>query len=325
MPCGIGVGGVESQLGTAKSLKIVGKTGIVVTMLDDRSYMRTDSRPTWSATIALMIALVVCFLIQIFVGPAVHGFNEVFMLSMDGLKQGRFYELITFQFMHSGFMHLAGNLLGLYFFGASVEASLGRRQMLILYFLAGSIGGLLQVGLGAVIPGQIGLYLSGPVVGASAGVYGLIAAFATRAPDQPISMLILFVIPVTFLAKVFIYIEASIAILGILRPMYMPPWAHGAHLGGMITGILFVKWLNRPHSAIVVWKPERRKPQLVSNAPKRANWRKPRKKLEDVPPGEFISKEVYPILEKISAHGIHSLTDQERKILEAARDKMAKR
>jgi hypothetical protein len=34
---------------------------------------------------------------------------------------------------------------------------------------------------------------------------------------------------------------------------------------------------------------------------------------------------VDPILEKISAHGIHSLTDQERKILEAARDKMAKR
>ena len=40
---------------------------------------------------------------------------------------------------------------------------------------------------------------------------------------------------------------------------------------------------------------------------------------------EFLSKEVDPILDKISAHGIHSLTEQERKILEAARDKMAKR
>jgi hypothetical protein len=47
--------------------------------------------------------------------------------------------------------------------------------------------------------------------------------------------------------------------------------------------------------------------------------------LEDIPPGEFISREVDPILDKISAHGIQSLTEHERKILEAARSKMAKR
>src|SRR5437879_6255037 len=46
---------------------------------------------------------------------------------------------------------------------------------------------------------------------------------------------------------------------------------------------------------------------------------------EDLPPEEFLSKEVDPILEKISAHGIQSLTDRERRILEAAREKMAKR
>jgi predicted DNA binding protein len=40
---------------------------------------------------------------------------------------------------------------------------------------------------------------------------------------------------------------------------------------------------------------------------------------------DFISKEVDPILDKISAHGIHSLTDKERKILEQARAVMAKR
>ena len=46
---------------------------------------------------------------------------------------------------------------------------------------------------------------------------------------------------------------------------------------------------------------------------------------EELGPGEFISREVDPILDKISAHGIQSLTDRERKILEAARAKMAKR
>jgi hypothetical protein len=47
--------------------------------------------------------------------------------------------------------------------------------------------------------------------------------------------------------------------------------------------------------------------------------------VEELPPAEFISREVDPILDKISQHGIQSLTDRERKILEAARSKMAKR
>jgi hypothetical protein len=46
---------------------------------------------------------------------------------------------------------------------------------------------------------------------------------------------------------------------------------------------------------------------------------------EEVEPEEFISREVDPILDKISAHGIQSLTPREKQILEAARAKMDKR
>jgi hypothetical protein len=45
----------------------------------------------------------------------------------------------------------------------------------------------------------------------------------------------------------------------------------------------------------------------------------------DLPSEEFISREVDPILDKISQHGIQSLTARERRILETARNKMAKR
>jgi hypothetical protein len=53
-------------------------------------------------------------------------------------------------------------------------------------------------------------------------------------------------------------------------------------------------------------------------------WPEKQAKVE-VPSEEFITREVDPILDKISAHGIQSLTERERKILEAARAKMAKR
>ena len=55
-------------------------------------------------------------------------------------------------------------------------------------------------------------------------------------------------------------------------------------------------------------------------------WSRPKNKsIEELPPEEFISREVDPILDKISAHGIQSLTERERRILQAARDRMEQR
>ena len=248
-------------------------------MLDDRSYMRTDSRPRWSVTTVLLIALVVCFVVQSILQARIGGFYSNFALSLDGLRQGKIWQLVTFQFMHAGLMHLFFNAIGIYFFGRAIEDAMGGREMLRLYLLSGIIGGLVQTGLQAAFPN----YFFGTVVGASAGLFGLLAAFATRAPDMPVTMLVFFFFPVTFPAKVFLMIGAIIAILGLLPINFMPGVAHGAHLGGMLTGIAFIKWMNRPRRTIIAWKPERRKPQLVSNAPKRAAWRKPRKKADEVP------------------------------------------
>ena len=103
--------------------------------------------------------------------------------------------------------------------------------------------------------------------------------------------------------------------------------AHAAHLGGYLAGVAFMRWdLARP---AVNWNPlqgRRRKRQLVQAAAQISRWRGTREQSAvELPPEEFISREVDPILDKISAHGIHSLTPGERKILEAARAKMAKR
>jgi len=60
--------------------------------------------------------------------------------------------------------------------------------------------------------------------------------------------------------------------------------------------------------------------------PKSSVWQKPHPpNRAEFPSGDFISREVDPILDKISAHGIQSLTPHERQILEAARDKMKRR
>ena len=96
----------------------------------------------------------------------------------------------------------------------------------------------------------------------------------------------------------------------------------------MLTGIAWIRWGMMSRPAMQFWRPfwRRRQPrrELARTAPKRAS-RSASRKAEEVPSAEFISREVDPILEKISAHGIHSLTERERQILEAARSKMARR
>jgi len=285
--------------------------------------MRAPRRQYWSMTTVLLVSLVVCYALQLILEshPEPGGEDNPFALSLTGLKAGRIYELLTFQFMHGGIWHLACNMIGLYFFGRAVEEMLGARSMLRLYLLSGTMGGLCHVALCVAFPD----YFNKGVVGASAGIFGLIAAFATREPNYPITLLVFFILPVTLLAKWLLLIEAAVSIAGLF--VHGSTTAHGAHLGGMLAGIAFIKWEGWLAGARGLWGARTRR--RLSRQPVRAAVlraaRRPRKNAEELPPAEFISREVDPILEKISAHGIHSLTDQEREILEAARSRMARR
>jgi membrane associated rhomboid family serine protease len=289
--------------------------------------MRAPQRQYWSMTTLLLISLVACYVIQLLLehqmGQDQSGQSRadgLFALSLAGLKEGKFYQLLTFQFMHGSIWHLACNMIGLFFFGRAMEGMLGPRSMLGLYLLSGTIGGLCHLALCLAFPA---FFYQG-VVGASAGIFGLIAAFATREPNYPVTLLVFFILPVTLLAKWLLLIEAVVSVVGLAMP---GTTAHGAHLGGMLTGIAFIKWGDWLERARGLWRAgSRRRPsrQPVRAAVLRAAGR-PRKNAEELPPAEFISREVDPILEKISAHGIHSLTGHEREILEAARSKMARR
>ena len=142
-------------------------------------------------------------------------------------------------------------------------------------------------------------------------------------------MLVFFVIPITLRARTLLWISVALALYGVIIPG--DNVAHLAHLGGILTGIIFVRWIvQSDRETSRLWRPFRRQPrprELVStrsynSAPQHRPAVAP---LEELAPAEFISREVDPILDKISAHGIHSLTDRERKILEAARKKMSQR
>jgi len=290
-------------------------------MLEDRDYMRQPAyhEPRMSFTVALLIVNAAVFLVQLVASNSeIEG--RYFALSLAGLKHGFVWQLLTFQFMHAGWMHIIFNSLAIYFFGRPVETALGRRHFLTLYLSSGVIGGLVQMLFAYWIPS-----FDGPVVGASAGASGLVAAFAILHWEERFSLLIYF-IPVNMTGKILLAVSLVLAFLGILTPN--SGIANAAHLGGILAGGFYVRLFIQGQRPRWDFSARRSAPRelAIKRAGKGAFWHSAADKPnEDLDTDEFLKSEVDPILEKISAHGIHSLTSREREILENARKKMTGR
>ena len=122
---------------------------------------------------------------------------------------------------------------------------------------------------------------------------------------------------------------ALLSILVAIRTETGGQVAHAAHLGGLLYGAFYVAALVRK-GGLMRFLPGLPRIRFVSGDPvkgssatRRRNWRKPKVfNAAEVAEGDYISREVDPILDKISKHGIHSLTESERQILDKARSKM---
>jgi len=309
-------------------------------MLENRDYMRDDPSPggswrfRWSASITLMAVLVVAFAFQCINDVYIQSVIESRLaLTPLALTKGYAWQFLTFQFLHVSLMHLLCNLLGLWFFGRFVENVLGTKRFLVAYFACGVVGGLLQSVVMVLFPD----HFVPPVFGASSGVMGIFAIFCRLAADSTIRWY--FILPIR--ADVLLWASVGISLFFTMVPSIRGgSVAHAAHLGGILAGLAWVKlgwhrdFVTLPWEGLLSrwrqWRPlksRERKRELVRAAAVRGRpWRTVPPEVEaELPPEEFISKEVDPILDKISAHGIQSLTERERKILDAARKKMAKR
>ena len=198
----------------------------------------------WTATVVLIIINALVFIVQVGVLRTTF-VNQYLALSLDGLYHGRVWQFFTYQFLHSTPWpwHLLLNCWALFVFGREVERSLGTRRFLVLYFVSGIVGGLFQEFVALIWP----QYFGSAVVGASAGIFGVVSAFAMLFPERQLTMLLLFVIPVNMRAKYLLLINLLITALGIsvpqsqlLQKLLGGHVAHAAHFGGMLAGLTLV-------------------------------------------------------------------------------------
>ena len=248
----------------------------------------------------LLFANVAVFLLTL--APTGGFITEWFAFRPDHLT--RFWGVFTYMFVHHGFGHLFFNMLALFFFGPPLEARWGGREFFLYYVICGLGGVLLSF-----------LLAPAGIVGASAAVYGIMLAFAMAWPDAPIYIWGIFPVQAKWLMTGLFLMTLFYA--------FNPSGggiAHMAHLGGIVTGFIYLKadWRPRGQLASLKQRSARaarrlaivpRDEEIQAAASQRSStW-------QTADEGQLLDA-VDRVLDKISAEGMSALTSEERGLLD---------
>jgi len=313
--------------------------------LHDRDYMRQPPSPgplrwlaAWTPLHWIIAINIVAFVMQS-LGLLTDGTaaGHQMGVSIQSLMEGRFWTAFTYMFVHDEPLHLLGNLLLIWFFGHRLQALVGGRSFLTIYVVSGLVGAAFEM--------VIGHYArSGPgpdIIGASACFCGILLAYASILPDEPIAQRLYFILPITArlwtLALLLMALELVLGVSALIWPFAAEHWgrnAYFAHIGGALAGWNYVRLMGyggRPMTYERLWRErsparrlprrevarvrrERAMPEFDEAAVRRSRQQPNRSSLP-------MMDDVDRILEKIHTHGLTSLSDEEGKTLDhASRD-----
>ncbi|HEX9220549.1 MAG TPA: rhomboid family intramembrane serine protease [Gemmatimonadaceae bacterium] len=247
-------------------------------------------------------------------------------LALDPARfPGNWWTVATYMFVHAWLAHLAFNMFTLWMFGPRLEQEWGTRTFVQFY---------LWCGLGGAIAHLLFAQHSA-VIGASGAISGVLVAYALRWPDEEVYLF--GVIPMR--SRWLVLAMLGMNIIFALSPGSRIDWT--AHVGGMAFGWIFLKlysvgginrvrgWVSAvpdesedmPRAVPRSRSPLRDRARSVDEVVERSNAVVLRegKPLQHVPrqetPKEYAAR-VNRVLDKISQHGIGSLTRDERRLLE---------
>jgi membrane associated rhomboid family serine protease len=230
------------------------------------------------------------------------------------------WTVLTYAFVHVGIGHILGNLLTLFFFGPPLEDRWGSRGFLKFYLVAAG---------GAALFSAL-FYFWDPanwIIGASGATFGLMLAFAMIWPDMLIHVWGIFPIKAKWLVGIMGFVQLLLAADGSGGQV-----AVLAHLGGMLTAYLYLKspwaphaWGDVPRSArkpqqkrggvaLVPWSGKKQAAAAAQTAT--VTQARPAAARKGKSNERELLDDVDRILDKISAQGLGSLTEEERKRLD---------
>jgi membrane associated rhomboid family serine protease len=237
-------------------------------------------------------------------------------LTVDGLKSGHLWVLFTHSLLHSTAspFHILFTIIGLIFVGRELEPLLGPRKFLTLY------GGAIL--LSALSWAAVHWLQGGAHIGAGAAIFAFLVVLSQINPGTEFGF---FYFPVTFRLRLIVWVMFAAEVLALLfyeipsggAPLGLSP---STHLGGMLAGWLFFRflyanngWDRAASFTLPGWlRFKARKPAATARTAS-APWR-----------SGNLRADVDRILDKINSHGFHSLSDEEKQILDDAKDLLSK-
>lgn len=206
--------------------------------------------------VLLVVANILVFLYELSLGPATDQFLVDYGVVPAAITSGHpisptgadpvYLTLITSQFLHGGFLHIAGNMVFLWVFGDNVEDRLGHIGYLLFYLAAGVVAGLAQVIVDptSTVPG----------VGASGAIAGVLAGYAVLFPKASVRTL-LFIGPFITMTRLSAFLLigfwfvlqliSGVAELANTAASQGGGVAFWAHVGGFIFGLVIMGVLRR--------------------------------------------------------------------------------
>ena len=290
-------------------------------MLSDRSYMRSDyQRPGTSVLTWFLCAMGSAYLLQLFsrwLGSS--SMESLFALGPHSLAMGKIWTLFSYALLHANILHLLANGLGIYLIGRELLPLLGASRFIGLILFAVLAGAAAWLGVQALRGYETTL------MGASAVTIALFIVFACIFPEREITFLLFFVLPVRVQPKVVVWLIVGLSLAGLAFGELAGgkfEIAHSAHLGGILAGWLYYRFFHARHG----WD---RAPGPVFELP---GWLKRKKnekkaaayKISVTAPGD-LKTEVDRILDKINCSGFGALTDEEKRLLDEAKDLLSRR
>lgn len=145
----------------------------------------------------------------------------------------RILTLLSFQFLHGDFFHLAGNMLYLWIFGNNIEAGLGRLRYAAFYLMGGVLAGITHI--------LVGPASDIPMIGASGSIAAVLGAYLVLYPRSRILIFIWFfffvrLLPVPTLLVLGVWFLMQVISVGGEGTAWM------AHIGGFVAGMVLIRY-----------------------------------------------------------------------------------
>lgn len=213
------------------------------------------------------------------------------------------WTVFSYMFLHDGILHILFNMLWLYWFGEIFVLYLGDKKVLPLYIIGGLGGALVYLLAYNLLPVFKPMVDVSSLVGASASILAIVFAAATINPDHEIALILIGPVKIK-------YIAVFSLLLDVINIPYGNAGGYLAHVGGALTGFLYIKSLQSgvdPFGSL--GNLFKRKPKV------KVGYKNTDSKVTNPLRSKGEQEKVDEILDKIARSGYDSLSKEERDFL----------